>query len=257
MGILNVTPDSFSDGGHHERPSAAIDHALRLVDEGADIIDVGGESSRPGAAAVDARTEIDRVLAVVEALAPRVRVSIDTAKAAVAHAAIDAGATLVNDITASLAPVAAERGVGWVAMHMQGEPRTMQVAPAYDDVVAEVRDHLLARAETARAAGVTEVWIDPGIGFGKSAAHNWALLAHLDDLVATGWPVAVGTSRKAFLGAITAEADGAPTPAPTDDRLEASVTTALHAVRQGAGLVRVHDVAATVGALRAAGLRAA
>jgi dihydropteroate synthase len=250
MGIVNVTPDSFSDGGHHPDPRSAIEHARELVRQGAQIVDIGGESSRPGAAPVSEADELARVVPVVEALAGEVRVSVDTAKAAVAHAAIDAGATLVNDITASLHHVAAERNVGWVAMHMQGTPRTMQDAPRYHDVVAEVARHLVQRAETARSAGVTEVFIDPGIGFGKTAAHNWALLAAVPHLVATGWPVAIGTSRKAFLGAVLAPAPGGPTP--VDDRLEGSVATAVRAALDGAALVRVHDVAATVGALRAA-----
>lgn len=257
MGILNVTPDSFSDGGQFTDPDQAVAAGLRLVREGADVIDVGGESTRPGAHPVDERTECQRVLPVIEALAPHARVSVDTAKAGVADAAVSAGATLVNDVSASLHEVAASRGVGWVAMHMQGEPRTMQVAPRYDDVVAEVEAHLARCAALAHQAGVTEVWVDPGIGFGKTAAHNWQLLAALDRFGAVGAPVAVGTSRKAFLGAITAAADGTPaaSPAPAHDRLEASVATAVHAVQRGASMVRVHDVAATVAALEAAGLR--
>lgn len=251
MGIVNVTPDSFSDGGLHDRPSAAIEHGRRLLAEGADVVDVGGESSRPGAAAVAEEVELARVLPVVEALAADGRVSIDTAKPGVARAAVGAGATLLNDITATLAPVAAELGVGWVAMHMRGEPRTMQDDPRYDDVVEEVAAHLVARAAAARAAGVDEVWIDPGIGFGKTAAHNWALLAAVPRLVATGYPVVVGSSRKAFLGALLGAADGEQEPAPTDDRLEGSVATAVRAVADGASMVRVHDVAATVAALRA------
>ena len=168
-----------------------------------------------------------------------------------ARAAIEAGATLVNDITAALYPVAAEAGVGWVAMHMRGEPRTMQADARYDDVVAEVSAHLVERAQAARAAGVDEIWIDPGIGFGKTAAHNWSLLAALPELVATGWPVAIGTSRKGFLGAALAAADGRGAddgPVPVDDRLEGSVATAVHGGRAGVAMVRVHDVAATVGA---------
>ena len=252
MGIVNVTPDSFSDGGQHPDPRSAIEHARSLVRQGADIVDVGGESSRPGAAPLSEADELARVVPVVAALAGEVRVSVDTAKAAVAHAAIDAGATLLNDITASLHPVAAERGVGWVAMHMQGTPRTMQDSPRYHDVVAEVAEHLVRRAEAARADGVAEVYVDPGIGFGKTAAHNWALLAALPRLVAAGWPVAVGTSRKAFLGAALAAAHGSAEPVPVHDRLEGSVATAVRAALDGAALVRVHDVAATVGALRAA-----
>jgi dihydropteroate synthase len=249
MGVLNVTPDSFSDGGRFVDPEVAIAHGLELVAEGADLVDVGGESSRPGAEPVDAATEIERVVPVVQALASHVRVSVDTAKAEVAHAAIDAGADLVNDITASLWPVAAERSVGWVAMHMLGEPRTMQDAPRYDDVVTEVREFLCRRAEAARAAGIDEVWIDPGIGFGKRAEHNWALVGALDGLVATGWPVAVGTSRKGFLGALLRDADGGGAAVGADDRLEGSVGTAVLAALDGVGMVRVHDVAATVAAL--------
>lgn len=250
MGIVNVTPDSFSDGGRFTDASEAIAHARSLVAQGADIIDVGGESSRPGAEPVAEAEELRRVLPVIEALAGEVRISIDTTKAAVAAAAIDAGATIVNDITASLHPVAAGRGVGWVAMHMQGRPQTMQTHPCYHDVVAEVADFLVQRAVTARADGVAEVWVDPGIGFGKTPLHNWTLLASLDRLVATGWPVAVGTSRKSFLGSTMARADSTPSPAPVDDRLEGSVATATHAAVSGAAVVRVHDVAATVAALR-------
>jgi dihydropteroate synthase len=244
MGVLNVTPDSFSDGGRWLDPAAAVAHGLRMVAEGADVVDVGGESTRPGAEPVPADEELRRVLPVVEALSPHVRVSIDTRKAEVAEAAIAAGATLVNDVSAALAPVAAATaGVGWVAMHMRGDPRTMQEAPAYADVVAEVRDFLVDRAS---AAGVDEVWIDPGIGFGKTMEHNLTLLAHLDELVATGFPVVVGTSRKSFLGRLTATFDGRP--APVHDRVEASVATAAWALAQGAAMVRVHDVAQTVAA---------
>lgn len=248
MGIVNVTPDSFSDGGRFVEPAAAIAHGLALVAEGADVVDVGGESSRPGATPVDQLTELARVVPVVEALAGRVRVSVDTVKAVVAHAAVDAGASLINDISASLHEVAAERRVGWVAMHMQGEPRTMQVDPCYRDVVAEVTTSCCTAATKARAAGVEEVWIDPGIGFGKSAEHNWALLGALGDLVATGWPVVVGTSRKAFLGRALAGADGTPGQVGAHDRLEGSVATAAWAAMQGVAMVRVHDVAATVAA---------
>lgn len=253
MGILNVTPDSFSDGGRFSDVARAIDHGLELARQGAGIVDVGGESTRPGAQPVDEATELARVVPVIEALAPHVRVSIDTAKPAVARAAVAAGASLINDVTASLHDVAAEQQVGWVAMHMQGEPRTMQVDPAYGDVVAEVEAFLVARAEAALAAGVPEVWIDPGIGFGKTAAHNWALLSGLSHLCASGLPVAVGTSRKGFLGAAMAQADGSAGPAGVDDRLEGSVATALCAAGSGASMVRVHDVAATVAALGAAG----
>jgi len=251
MGVLNVTPDSFSDGGRWLDPGAAVAHGLELVAEGASVVDVGGESTRPGAAPVEPAEERRRVLPVIEALAPHVRVSVDTRHREVAEAAIEAGATLLNDVSASLHEVAAAAGpgVGWVAMHMQGDPRTMQVAPRYDDVAAEVRDFLVARAEAAAATGVAEVWVDPGIGFGKTDAHNLALLAHLGDLVATGLPVVVGTSRKGFLGRLLAASDGAEAVG-TDDRLEGSVATATWAMWQGAKMVRVHDVRATVHAAR-------
>ena len=247
MGVLNVTPDSFSDGGRFFDPERAVAQGLAMAAEGADVVDVGGESTRPGAAPVDEAEERRRVVPVVEALAPHVRVSVDTTKASVAAAALDAGATLVNDVSASLHEVAAAAGAGWVAMHLQGEPRTMQVAPHYGDVVAEVVAFLVERAEAGRAAGVDEIWVDPGIGFGKLAEHNLLLLRHLPTLVATGWPVLVGTSRKSFLGAL---AGGAP----PDDRLEGSLATAVLAMVHGAGMVRAHDVAATVRAARLVGV---
>lgn len=245
MGVLNVTPDSFSDGGRWLDPDAAIEHGLELVAEGAAIVDVGGESTRPGAEPVDPVEETRRVVPVIEALVPHVRVSVDTRHAAVAEAAIAAGATLVNDVSASLHEVVAGAGsgVGFVAMHMRGDPRTMQDDPRYDDVVAEVRSFLVTRATAAREAGVEEVWVDPGIGFGKTLEHNLALLAHLSEIVATGFPVLVGTSRKGFLGRLLGGA-------PVDDRLEASVATATWAMWQGAHMVRAHDVRATVHAAR-------
>ena len=273
MGVVNVTPDSFSDGGRWFDHDAAIAHGLRLVAEGASVIDVGGESTRPFAEPVDPAEEQRRVLPVVSALAPHVRVSIDTRNAGTAEAAVAAGATLVNDVSASLAPVAAAAGVGWVAMHMLGDPRTMQVDPTYDDVVSEVRDFLVARAEDAVAAGVDEVWIDPGFGFGKTLEHNMALLARIGDLVATGHPVLVGLSRKQFLGRLLAASDvrvAAPSlpglaepaipsttdfvPVPGDDRVEGSVATAAWCLARGVRMVRAHDVAVTV---RAAALLAA
>jgi dihydropteroate synthase len=251
MGILNVTPDSFSDGGRFHESEAAIAHGHRLVADGADVIDVGGESTRPGAQPVDESTELARVLPVVEALASSgMRVSIDTTKEAVARAAVAAGASLVNDVSSSLWPIAAEFGVDWVAMHRRGDPRTMQDDPRYEDVVGEVVAELVSVAEKAAAAGVPEVWIDPGIGFGKTAAHNWSLLRHLHRFVATGFPVVVGTSRKAFLGAVLAASDGVDLPVPTDDRTEASVATATWAMAQGARMVRVHDVQETVHAMK-------
>jgi dihydropteroate synthase len=243
MGVVNVTPDSFSDGGRYLDPEAAIAHGLRLIAEGADVVDVGGESTRPGATPVDARVELDRVVPVVAALAGRVRLSVDTTKAEVAEAAVAAGATLINDVSATLWPVAAAAGVGWVAMHMQGTPAVMQQAPRYDDVVGEVRRFLGARAALALEAGVPEVWVDPGIGFGKSLEHNLALLCSLRSLAADGVPVLVGTSRKSFLTAVLGAA-------PPDDRLEGSIASAVWAMSQGVGMVRVHDVAATVQAAR-------
>ena len=251
MGVLNVTPDSFSDGGSWFDTDRAVARGHELIAEGADIVDVGGESSRPGAVEVPVAEELRRVVPVVEALSPHVRVSVDTVKEEVAEAAVAAGATMVNDVSASLWPVAARHGVGWVAMHRKGTPATMQDAPRYDDVVAEVRDLLAERAAAALSAGVPEVWIDPGIGFGKTVDHNLALLAHLDVLVAIGVPVLVGTSRKAFLGVLGAGPDG--TPVPVAERLPASLATATYALQRGAGMVRVHDVAATVQAARLVG----
>jgi dihydropteroate synthase len=244
MGVLNVTPDSFSDGGEYMDRDRAIEHGLELVAAGADVVDVGGESSRPGAEPVSEAEELRRVIPVVGALAASVRVSVDTTKRSVALAAIDAGATLVNDISAGLFEVAASAGVGWVAMHMQGSPKTMQVAPRYADVVSEVHGFLLDRASTAAAAGVTEIWVDPGIGFGKTLEHNVALLRHLPELADAGFPVLVGTSRKGFLGTVAPEADGSATP--TAGRSEASLATATWAMLAGASMVRVHDVGLTV-----------
>ncbi len=250
MGVLNVTPDSFSDGGRWLDHEAAVGQGLRLIADGADIVDIGGESTRPGATAVEPSAEIDRVIPVIEALRGRVRISIDTRHAEVAVAAAEAGADLLNDVSASLHEVAADRQMGWIAMHMQGDPTTMQDAPHYDDVVAEVAEYLTGRALAAEAAGVDEVWVDPGVGFGKSFADNWRLLAHLDTLVALGLPVVVGTSRKGFLGEVTGRSDGQGTPTPVDDRLEASVATAVHAMTMGARMVRAHDVRDTAFAAR-------
>jgi dihydropteroate synthase len=246
MGVVNVTPDSFSDGGHHATTEAAIAHGRALLAEGADWLDVGGESTRPGARPVAEAEELRRVLPVVEALAGEgARVSIDTRKPAVARAAVHAGATLLNDVGAANGAVAAELGVAWAAMHVQGEPATMQDDPRYGDVVAEVLAELVERADAAIAAGAPEVWIDPGIGFGKTRAHNLALLAHLDAFVASGYPVLVGTSRKGFLGRLLGDSDGTDAPAPVDDRLEGSLATATWAMACGVRMVRVHDVRAT------------
>jgi dihydropteroate synthase len=262
MGVLNVTPDSFSDGGRYLDRDAAVARGREMIAEGADVIDVGGESTRPGADQVPEEEEVARVVPVIEVLCREARVSVDTCKPGVAAAAVEAGASLVNDVTASLHAVAADAGVGWVAMHMQGTPRTMQHDPRYDDVVQEVRDHLVARADAAVEAGVREVWIDPGIGFGKTVDHNFDLLASLDRLVDTGYPVVVGTSRKSSLGDLTGRSDAQgrhPSlvpPAeewdttPPDDRLEASLATATWAMAQGVRMVRVHDVRASVQAAK-------
>ncbi len=244
MGVLNVTPDSFSDGGRYVDRQEAVERGLAMVAEGADIIDVGGESSRPGARPVPLGEELRRVVPVVEALAGQARLSVDTVKRRVAEAAMEVGATLINDISGSLWPVAAAAGVGWVAMHMQGTPATMQDDPRYGDVVAEVHATLLGRARTALTAGVPEVWLDPGIGFGKTPQHNLSLLRHLGELVDEGLPVMVGTSRKGFLGRLVPRPDGSP--APVTERLPGSLATAVWAMGSGASMVRVHDVAATV-----------
>jgi len=244
MGILNVTPDSFSDGGRWFETGAAVARGRELIAEGADVVDVGGESTRPGAEPVGVDEELRRVVPVVEALAGEVRVSVDTTKEEVAEAAVEAGATLVNDVSASLWAVAARRRVGWVAMHRQGTPATMQLDPRYGDVVAEVAEFLAERAGAASRAGAPEVWIDPGIGFGKTVDHNLELLASLPALAAIGYPLVVGTSRKRFLGVLTAPAGGEPDP--VEDRLPGSLATATWAMHCGAAMVRVHDVAQTV-----------
>lgn len=263
MGVLNTTPDSFSDGGDHLPLDAAVARVREMVAEGADVIDVGGESTRPGAAPIDPVEECRRVLPVLDAVVAEtsgagVRLSIDTRNEATARAAVTAGATMLNDVSASLWPVAADLGVAWVAMHMAGDPRTMQRDPQYGDVVAEVRTFLAERAAEALAAGVPEVWVDPGIGFGKTTAHNLDLLAHLDTIVEQGLPVLVGTSRKRFTGELLARSDaagaglsglhGGSSVEPVDvlDRLDASLATATWAMAQGASMVRVHDVRASV-----------
>ncbi len=249
MGILNVTPDSFSDGGRFTGASAALEHALAMIEAGADFIDIGGESTRPGAEPVSAEAEIARVVPVIEALGPHcpVPISIDTSKPAVMRAAVAAGAGLINDVRALREPgaleTAVELGVPVCLMHMQGEPRTMQAAPAYGDVVAEVRDFLLARAAACEAAGMPRqrILLDPGFGFGKALAHNLSLLKHLDALVATGYPVLAGLSRKSMLGQVTG--------LPVERRLAPSLAAAVLAARAGARVLRVHDVGETVAAL--------
>jgi dihydropteroate synthase len=264
MGIVNVTPDSFSDGGRFVEPSAAVAHGIALAHQGADILDVGGESTRPGAAPVPAAEELRRVLPVVEGLATgtALPVSIDTTKAPVARAALEAGASIVNDVSAGrldpdILGATADAGAGYVAMHMQGEPRTMQVDPHYEDVVAEVGDFLVERLDVARAAGIAEgaLAADPGIGFGKTVEHNLLLLAGLGALVArVQVPVVVGTSRKAFIGKLLARATGSPQELPVDQRDEGTLATVVWAVERGASIVRVHDV---TGAARAVRLRSA
>jgi dihydropteroate synthase len=252
MGVVNVTPDSFSDGGRYLAHADAIAHGLSLVEQGADWVDVGGESTRPRAEPVPVDDELRRVVPVVEALAAEgVSVSVDTRKPAVAEAAVAAGARMINDVSAALGEVAAATGAAFVAMHMLGDPRTMQAEPAYGDVVAEVRDFLVDRADAARGAGAPDVWIDPGIGFGKTLDHNLDLLANLDVLVATGYPVLIGTSRKSMLGALAARADRTGSVPPPGDRLEGSIATATWALLRGAAMVRVHEVAATVQAIQA------
>ena len=251
MVVVNVTPDSFSDGGRLASLEAALAHALALDADGADILDIGGESTRPGAEPVSVAEEIERTLPLVTALRPRTarRLSIDTCKPEVAEAAVRAGADIWNDVTALGAPgaadLAAELGCGVVLMHMQGEPRTMQAAPHYDDVLVEVCAFLEARAEAAVAAGVARerIWLDPGIGFGKTLEHNLALLSGLPALVGLGFPVLLGASRKRFIAAI---GPGGEDPG---DRLGGSLAAALAGGRAGVAAVRVHDVAQTVQAL--------
>jgi len=245
MGILNVTPDSFSDGGRYLPAEAAIAHGLRLAQEGAAMIDVGGESTRPGAEPVGEQEELRRVVPVIEGLVAAglaAEISIDTSKVAVARAALDAGATFVNDVTAlraepALAALVAERGVGCCLTHMQGEPRTMQVAPRYEDVVAEVTEFLARRVEVAVAAGIgrDRIMVDPGIGFGKTVEHNLELLARLPELGALGLPILIGTSRKSFLGTLTGRSE--------EQRLAATIATNVIALLAGASVFRVHDVA--------------
>jgi len=247
-----VTPDSFSDGGLYLDHAAAIKHGRRLINEGATVVDVGGESTRPGAHPVGVAEELERVIPVVAGLVGCVRVSIDTRHEEVARAAVAVGATILNDVSAGLGSVAADLGVAWVAMHMNGDPRTMQEDPHYDDVVSEVRDYLDNRAEKAMDAGVHEVWIDPGIGFGKTTRHNLAIMANIDVFVETGWPVVVGVSRKRFLGELTAVSDGACEPTAAGDRREGSVALATWAYAKGVSMVRAHDVGATLDAARVA-----
>jgi dihydropteroate synthase len=254
MGVVNVTPDSFSDGGAFLDRDAAVNHGLRLAFEGADLLDVGGESTRPGAKPVSAREELDRVIPVVEGIRAanaQVRVSIDTSKAAVAAAALDAGADYVNDVTAlrgdpEMAALVAERGVDVCLMHMLGTPRTMQAEARYDDVVADVRAFLEDRIEAAVAAGIAleRIEVDPGIGFAKNVEHNLELLGRLRELTALGRPVVLGTSRKSFLGQITGRE--------TAERMPATLATVVMGYERGAEVFRVHDVAPARDALAVA-----
>jgi dihydropteroate synthase len=256
MGVLNVTPDSFSDGGRYFDLDGAIAHALQIRHEGAHLVDVGGESTRPGAARVDAATEAARVLPVIRALAAHhVPMSIDTTRASVAAQALEAGVTVVNDVSGGLADpamaqVVSEAGCPWVLMHWRGHSRDMQQLATYADVVKEVRDELRERADAAIAAGVdpSRIIVDPGLGFAKRPEHNWRLYAHLDEIIALGFPVLIGASRKSHLGVLLADADG--TPRPPDEREAATVATSLLAVQAGAWGVRVHNVRNTVDALR-------
>ena len=255
LGILNVTPDSFSDGGRYLDHDHAVAHGVAMRDAGADLVDVGGESTRPGAGRVDPATERDRVLPVVRDLvAAGVRVSVDTTRSEVAHAAVEAGASVVNDVSGGLedprmAAVVAEARVPWILMHWRGPSDRMQQLAEYEDVIGEVRQELVARADHAVMAGVDpeKIVLDPGLGFAKTAAHNWALLRRLDVLVALGFPVLVGASRKRFLGELLADADGNPRPPSGRDGATAAVS-ALAAVT-GAWGVRVHDVEATMDAV--------
>lgn len=244
MGVINATPDSFSDGGHFDTAEKATEQVERLMQEGADILDIGGESTRPGSRSVGANEELSRIMPVIEfALSMNIPVSVDTSKPEVMRVAIDAGVTLVNDTNALQAPraleIVANSSVMTCLMHMQGNPETMQLNPHYSDVVAEVMSFLKQRVASAIAAGITRdrIIVDPGFGFGKTLAHNFALLHQLDKIAAMGWPVMAGLSRKSMLGTITGNA--------VDNRVHASVAAALLAVGQGARVVRVHDVKAT------------
>jgi dihydropteroate synthase len=244
MGVVNVTPDSFSDGGLYLDPEVAVAHGRELAAAGAEILDVGGESTRPGAEVVAEEEELRRVVPVIEGLAAaaEARISVDTSKAGVAAAALDAGATIVNDVTAlrgdpEMAPLCAERGATVVLMHMLGDPRTMQDDPRYEDVVVAVGEFLAARSEAAVAAGIVaeRIWLDPGIGFGKTAAHNMELLRRLGELRDLGRPLVIGTSRKSFIGKVDGSAAG--------ERLGGTIASSVLAAAEGADVLRVHDVA--------------
>lgn len=253
MGIVNVTPDSFSDGGQFDTPDAAVAHGLALLAEGAGVVDVGGESTRPGARAVPAGEEAERVLPVIRGIreaAPGALVSVDTMKAEVARAALAAGACILNDVTGfegdpDMAPLAADSDCGLVVMHMQGTPRTMQAEPRYDDVVADVRAYFHQRLEALAALGIAaeRIVFDPGIGFGKTDAHNLALLRHLDQLAPAGRPLLLGVSRKSFIGRVLGTDRMA-------DRSAATVALTSHARALGVRIIRVHEVSPNLHALR-------
>jgi dihydropteroate synthase len=254
MGVLNVTPDSFSDGGRFFEPNRALDRAREMVAEGADVIDVGGESTRPGAESVTVEEELRRTVGIVASLASEgVAVSIDTSKPEVANACLDAGALIVNDVTAlrndDMKRVCADAACTVCLMHMKGDPRTMQTAPAYEDVVGEVKEELDVRAQNAIKAGVARhnIWIDPGIGFGKTVEHNLRLLKGIGELVALGYPVLVGISRKSFIGRLLGPESA---PLPVEERLVGSLAAQTVAQMNGVRIVRTHDVAATRGAAR-------
>lgn len=257
MGVVNVTPDSFSDGGLSLDPDRAVEQAAALAAQGADILDIGGESSRPGASPVSSDVELGRVLPLLDALRGRLSlpISVDTTKATVAARALEAGASIVNDISAGEADpnmlrVVAERGSGLVLMHMRGNPRNMQDEPRYDDVVSEVHDYLARRLDAALRAGIqaNRIAIDPGIGFGKTVEHNLEILRHLDRFRRLGHPVLIGTSRKRFLGVLTGRE--------VHERVAASTASALAALVSGADIARVHDVAPLVDAIRVWGAQA-
>jgi dihydropteroate synthase len=258
MGVLNVTPDSFSDGGRYASVDDAVAHALAMRAEGADLIDVGGESTRPGADRVDASVEAGRVLPVVKALAAEgIAVSVDTYRASVAESALAHGASVINDVSgglgdADMARVARDAGCPWILMHWRGHSRIMRQLATYDDVVADVRRELLQRVDAAQSAGVDagQLVLDPGIGFAKTAEHDWPLLAHLDQFVALGFPVLIGASRKSFLGRLLAGPDGAPRP--VGEREDATVAITTYAALRGAWGVRVHSVGPNVDAALAA-----
>ncbi len=258
MGVLNVTPDSFSDGGRYLDVEQALEHAHEMWARGADLIDVGGESTRPGASRVDAETELARIMPVIRSLAAEgVAMSVDTTRAAVAAAAVEAGASVINDVSGGLADpdmarVAAETGVPYVLMHWRGHSKDMNALALYKDVVADVRDELLSRVDEAVAAGVSEraIVLDPGLGFAKNAEHDWALLHGLDSFLSLGFPVLVGASRKRFLGRLLSEKDGIPRP--PDGREDATAAVSALAAAAGAWGVRVHEVGATIDAVTVA-----